>query len=69
LFSLAGHDGRFGGRRGYQSTFVVSAVLLCAAAYLAFKAGGAAGATEPRRLGQRAGAVITRRSSVVDFTL
>jgi predicted MFS family arabinose efflux permease len=29
--------------RGYQSTFFVSAVLLCAAAYLAFKAGRVAG--------------------------
>ena len=29
--------------RGYQSTFFVSAVLLCAAAHLAFKAGRVAG--------------------------
>jgi predicted MFS family arabinose efflux permease len=33
--------------RGYQSTFFVSAVLLCAAAYLAFKAGREAVATDP----------------------
>ena len=35
--------------RGYQSTFFVSAVLLCAAAYLAFKAGREAVATDPAR--------------------
>jgi predicted MFS family arabinose efflux permease len=35
--------------RGYQSTFLVSAVLLCAAAYLAIKAGREAVATDPAR--------------------
>ena len=33
--------------RGYRSTFAVSALLLCGAAYLAFKAGREAMATEP----------------------
>jgi predicted MFS family arabinose efflux permease len=33
--------------RGYQTTFFVSAVMLCAAAYLAFKAGREAVATDP----------------------
>jgi predicted MFS family arabinose efflux permease len=35
--------------RGYRSTFAVSAVLLCGAAYLALKAGREAVATEPAR--------------------
>jgi predicted MFS family arabinose efflux permease len=55
--------------RGYRSTFAVSAVLLCAAALLAFKAGRAAAASAPQRLDQRAATVMSRRSSIVDCTL
>jgi predicted MFS family arabinose efflux permease len=53
---------------GYRSTFAVSAVLLCAAALLAFKTSREDVAPEPRSFDQCAGGVVTCRSLVADFT-
>lgn len=56
---------------GYQSTFGVSAVLLCAAALLAFKARAGVTAEEsarPQSFSLSSVIVCAYRSSVVDFT-
>ncbi|MGH9158950.1 MAG: MFS transporter [Vicinamibacteraceae bacterium] len=74
LYSLGASLGGFlFDMSGYQSTFAVSAVVLCAAAFLALKAGRVAVAAEvapdPQAFDQRSASLVTRRSSVVDFTL
>jgi predicted MFS family arabinose efflux permease len=55
--------------RGYESTFAVSAILLCAAAFLAFKASQEATARVTQSLPQRSASVATGGSSAVDFTV
>jgi predicted MFS family arabinose efflux permease len=55
--------------RGYQSTFAVSAILLCAAAFLAFKASRETFAQVAQSLPQRSASVMTGGSSAVDLTV